>query len=346
MLASVIVSGAVKSVIRWGIIGCGDVCERKSGPAFQRAQGSSLVAVMRRDLDKARDFAARHGVPRAYDDASALLADPEVDVVYVATPPSSHAEHAIAVARAGKPAYVEKPMACSVAECTAMIEAFAQAKQPLFVAYYRRALPRFLEIRRLVEEGGIGAVRLVEIELLRPVIELERDPSTLPWRVKPEIAGGGYFVDLACHTLDLLDSIFGPILDVSGLAQNQAGLYDAEDTVTLTGRFASGPQLVGRWCFCAHERRDRVEIIGDRGSILFSTFEKVPIRVTNGSAVRAIEIAHPAAIQQPLIQTIVDQLLERGTCPSTGESAIRTTRVMEAVLSSHGMRRSTKAALP
>jgi 1,5-anhydro-D-fructose reductase (1,5-anhydro-D-mannitol-forming) len=342
-----VASEVVASGIRWGILGCGNVCERKSGPAFQRANGSSLVAVMRRDLGKAREFAARHGVPRAYDDASALLADAEVDAVYIATPPSSHAQLAIACAEAGKPAYVEKPMARSLSECRAMVDAFALAKKPLFVAYYRRALPRFLAIKRLVDEGAIGVPQIVEAQILRRVDAAERDPETWPWRVRPEIAGGGHFVDLACHTLDLLDFILGPLGDVAGIAQNRAGLYPAEDTVTLTGRFASGAQLSASYCFCANERRDRCEIIGDAGSVRFATFADEPIRLTDASGVRELSIAHPEAIQLPLVQTIVDQLLGRGgQCPSTGETALRTTWVMEQVLARYVAAKSTTAALP
>src|SRR5213592_2609043 len=105
-------TGALRNrdVVRWGIIGCGDVTEVKSGPGFQKAERSSLVAVMRRNGALAADYSRRHGVPKWYDDADALIADPEVDVVYVATPPSSHMDYALRVARAGKPVYVEKPM--------------------------------------------------------------------------------------------------------------------------------------------------------------------------------------------------------------------------------------------
>lgn len=150
-------------VIRWGIIGCGDVCEVKSGPAFQKADGSALVAVMRRDGAKAADFARRHGVPRWYDDAAALVADPEVDAVYVATPPSTHAQHTLLAARAGKPVYVEKPMAPTRAACDEMRAACAAAGVPLFVAYYRRALPRFVKVRELLAAGAVGAVRAVSV---------------------------------------------------------------------------------------------------------------------------------------------------------------------------------------
>ena len=134
--------------IRWGIIGCGDVTEVKSGPGFQKAQHSSLVAVMRRTGELARDYARRHGVPRWYDNAEALIDDPDVDAVYIATPPAYHKEYALLSAQAGKPVYVEKPMALNFEECQMMIEVCRAAGVPLFVAYYRRALSRFLKVRR------------------------------------------------------------------------------------------------------------------------------------------------------------------------------------------------------
>lgn len=319
-------------VVRWGILGCGDVTEKKSGPALQEARGSALVAVMRRDGAKAEDYARRHGVPRWYDDAAALIADPEVDAVYVATPPSSHAALAIAVAQAGKPAYVEKPMAASPAECDAMIEAFARAAVPLFVAYYRRALPRFLAVKRLLDEGAIGAPRLVELALTKPVHPAERDPAALPWRVRPEIAGGGHFVDLAAHSLDLLDFLFGPIVEAHGIATNQGGLYPAEDTVAATLRFASGLVGSGRWCFCADARRDVLAIIGDRGEIRGATFGDEPFVITRDGARETLAIANPEHIQGPMIQRVVDALRGEGECPSTGVSAARTTRVMSRIL--------------
>src|SRR3954454_8380540 len=142
--------------IGWGIIGCGDVTEVKSGPAFNQIENSRLVAVMRRDGEKARDYAARHGVPFWSGDADEVIHHPEVNAVYVATPPGSHLEYALKVCAAGKPAYVEKPMARNASECAAMVEAFEHAGLPLFVAYYRRALPRFLKVKELIESGRIG----------------------------------------------------------------------------------------------------------------------------------------------------------------------------------------------
>ena len=202
----------------WGIIGCGDVTEVKSGPALQQARGSSLVAVMRRDGARAQDYARRHGVPRWYDDADALIGDPGVEAVYVATPPSTHARYAIAAMRAGKPAYVEKPMALDATECEAMLEVSRETGMPLFVAYYRRALPRFAKVRELLAADAIGRPRQVRVCLTRTPDPRLADPAAPPWRVRPDIAGGGLFVDLGSHTLDLLDHLFGPMLGVSGEA--------------------------------------------------------------------------------------------------------------------------------
>ncbi|MGA3124266.1 MAG: Gfo/Idh/MocA family oxidoreductase [Polyangiaceae bacterium] len=320
--------------IGWGILGCGDVTEKKSGPAFQKAQGSRLVAVMRRSPGLARDYAARHGVSRWYDDADSLIADPDVDAVYVATPPESHADLALRCARAKKPCYVEKPMACTVAECQAMIDAFRAADTPLFVAYYRRALPRFLAVRRILQSGEIGAIRFISIALQRLVTPAERDPNTLPWRVRPEIAGGGHFVDLASHILDFFDFALGPIVKVSGIAGRQAALYPAEDAVGMVFQFASGILGVGRFCFAAGNVADEVVVTGSEGELRFATFADDPIRVRLASGeTRQEAIRHPEHVQQPLIQAIVDELRGVGpVSPSNGQTAIRTTWVMQQAL--------------
>jgi len=191
--------------IRWGIIGCGDVTEVKSGPGLQKADHSKLVAVMRRSGELAKDYAHRHGVPRWYDNAEALINDPEIDAVYIATPPSSHKQYTLLSAQAGKPVYVEKPMALTYEECQSMIQACQDAGIPLYVAYYRRALDRFLKIKSLLDSKAIGEVRFVSMILYQPLPQDALDPAALPWRVQPEIAGGGYFVDLASHMLDFLD---------------------------------------------------------------------------------------------------------------------------------------------
>jgi 1,5-anhydro-D-fructose reductase (1,5-anhydro-D-mannitol-forming) len=323
--------------IGWGIIGCGNVTETKSGPGFQKARNSRLVAVMRRDAERARDYASRHGVPRWYDDAQALVADSGVDAVYVATPPSSHREYTLLAARAGKPVYVEKPMALNLAECEEMIAACREARVPLYVAYYRRALDRFLKVKQLVADGAIGEVRLVRITLSQRATPEEIE-GNLPWRVIPLIAGGGRFVDLASHMLDFLDDALGPISTVKGIAGNQAGYFDAEDTVTASFAFESGVQGVGSWCFVGSESTDHTEIVGTKGTIGYATFDASPVTLVAEDEAREFPIPVPPHIQQPLIQTVVDALNGEGECPSTGESGARTTRVMDAILDEYRAR--------
>lgn len=322
------------TTIRWGIIGCGDVTEVKSGPGLQKARGSALVAVMRRNAALAEDYARRHGVPRWTGDAQALIDDPEVDAVYVATPPSTHKHYTLLAAAAGKPVYVEKPMALNHGECVEMIAACQAAGVPLFVAYYRRALPRFIKVKQLLDGDAIGAVRFVNITLYQPARPAEMDPFHLPWRVQPQIAGGGHFVDLASHTLDFLDYVLGPISAAQGFAGNQAGLYLAEDVVTGSFVFQAGVHGAGVWCFTAYAARDSVEIVGERGQISFSTFgADDPVRLVTPDGECEFFIPHPPHVQQPLIQTVVDELLGRGHCPSSGESAARTSWVMDQMLS-------------
>jgi predicted dehydrogenase len=327
--------------IRWGIIGCGDVTEVKSGPGFQKADRSSLVAVMRRNGELARDYARRHGVARWYDDAEALIHDPDVDAVYIATPPAFHKEYTLLSAQAGKPVYVEKPMALNFEECQVMIQACRAASVPIFVAYYRRALPRFLKVKELIDARLIGEVRFVNVTLYQPLAPDELTPQTLPWRVIPELAGGGRFVDLASHMLDFLDYLLGPIRAAQGYASNQARRYPAEDIVTGTFVFESGVHGVGTWCFSSFDRCDRTEIVGTEGKITYSTFDAQPVILTTRDGPTELLYDYPAHIQQPLIQTVVDDLNGVGACPSTGESAARTSWVMDQILSnSAGMSRS------
>lgn len=315
-----------RALVRWGIIGCGDVTEVKSGPGFQRAAGAQLVAVMRRDGARAADYARRHGVPRWYDDARALVADPEVDAVYVATPPDTHGDYACLAARAGKPVYVEKPMARHVPECDRMLAASAAAGQKLFVAYYRRALPRFERIRRHVAAGGLGRVTGVWWRLALP-----KHLDAPAWRTDVAIAGGGHFLDLAAHGLDLLDHWFGPLEAVRGAAARRATPGGAEDHAQLT--FTAGGVPGAVLCnFAAAIAEDLLCVTGTEGELRCAVLAHDAVQVRTADSSERWETAAPPHIAQPLIQTVVDDLLGRGTCPSTGASARRTSAVMDAVL--------------
>ena len=325
------------NLIRWGIIGCGDVCEVKSGPAFQKARGSALVAVMRRDITKAADYARRHNVARWYGDADQLIADPEVDAVYIATPPGSHEEYALRVAAAGKPCYVEKPMARSFAECCRINAAFAAAGKPLFVAYYRRQLPRFVRAKQLIDSGRLGRVTSCHYRLTR---YFWPDPPQ-EWRLSVKESGGGLFLDLGSHALDQLDFLLGPFEEFAGCARG-TGATDVEDSVALHFQTERGVVGTACWNFAGSCTEDLIEITGTEGRLSMSTFGTEPLRLQReepgeeeSTTTETFPEPTPEHVHQPLVQTMVDQLLGIGECPSTGESAARTARVMDAALQNY-----------
>ena len=319
-------------VIRWGILGCGDVTEIKSGPGFQKAAGSALTAVVRRDRDKGADYARRHGVPKHYHRAEELIHDPAVDAVYVATPPSSHCELALQVAAAGKPCLVEKPMAVNHAQCLRMVEAFRAKGLPLFVAYYRRAQPRFLKVRELLRQGAIGKPTSLHIVQYDRLVTGEKAGA---WRLDPAIAGAGLFLDLASHGLDLLDFFAGPVKSACGHALNTGASYRAEDVTAACFEFASGCVGTGVWNFNADHAEDGIVITGTEGVLRTPVFTDGDVILRRGGAEEIFPLRNPPHVHQPLIQTIVDQLLGRGICESTGESGARTSWVMDQCLASY-----------
>ncbi|MDO6436896.1 Gfo/Idh/MocA family oxidoreductase [Cyclobacterium sp. 1_MG-2023] len=323
------------SKVCWGVIGAGSVCEKKSAPAMNKITDSSVIAVMRRNAEKAKDYAERHGVPKWYADADELINDPEVNAIYIATPPNSHLELTKKAVEAGKPVYVEKPMARNHEECLEMIKICEEAGVPLFVAYYRRTLPNFLKVKSLIEEGAIGDPRYVNI-----VINQSKHPDVIKdesnWRIDPEVAGGGYFYDLGSHQLDYLDFLFGPMKEVNGVAANQSGDYPAEDIVLGNFIFESGVLGSGNWCFTTGEtsQKDEIVIIGNKGEIRFPCFWGTSVTLKrDGKADEVFEFEMPENIQFFLIQSIVNELLGKGgECPSTGVSAARTNWAMEQMI--------------
>lgn len=321
--------------IMWGFIGCGDVVEKKSGPAFAEVDGSSVVAVMSRSERKARSYAERHAIPRWYTDAQELIDDAEVNAIYIATPPSSHATYAIMALKAGKPVYVEKPLAASYEDCARINRVSEQTGVPCFVAYYRRRLPYFEKVREIVERGLIGQVVNVQVRFAASPREADyAADGQLPWRVQPEIAGGGYFYDMAPHQLDFLQQLFGVIVEARGLCANRGGLYKAEDTVSACFEFENGLPGSGSWCFVAHEsaREDRIHLIGDRGSVSFSVFDFQPIRLQTSRGEESIAVPNPPYVQAPLIKNVIEHLQGNAVCDSTCESATPVNWALDRIL--------------
>jgi len=333
----------ISGKVNWGIIGCGDVCETKSGPAFSWVPESSLIAVMRRDEEKAKDFALRHKVPKYYGDASAVINDPEINAIYVATPPNSHEAYAIEAMKAGKPVYIEKPVTVSVESCQRMIDTSKAYDVPVTVAHYRRGLPLFRRVKSLVDSNHIGKVRLIVLNLFQTPKSPMLDDTTENWRVNPALSGGGPFFDLAPHQLDILFWIFGGSRSIMAHSVNQGKNYDAPDVTTLSAIYGDDIVFQGLWSFNVSDgsKKDSCKIIGENGTIefpFFMSFEQAAVEITDEAGTIREEFVFPKFIQQPMIEDVVNYFRGKGKNPCSLNEALVSLNIMELAMRDRGIR--------
>jgi len=324
----------INGTVNWGIIGCGDVCEVKSGPAFNKVANSKLLAVMRRNVDKAKDFAQRHKVPKYYADAVELVNDPDVNAIYIATPPSSHESYLEMALKAGKPVYVEKPVTINSASVERMIQMEKRYDGKVSVAHYRRGLPLFNKVKQLVNDGAVGKVKLVLLKTLQPTVSEIITQTADNWRIDPEISGGGLFHDLSPHQLDIMYWMFGTPRQVFVQAANQGKLYNAPDLTMVQIAFANDAYFNGVWDFNVAETAatDSCEIIGDDGSIRFSFFRVSTIELITSAGIETLELEYPLNIQQPHINNVVRFFRGEDANPCTLEESLVTMRVMDKAI--------------
>jgi predicted dehydrogenase len=316
---------------RWGIIGCGDVTEVKSGPAFNKVPNSKLVAVMRRDAEKAKDYAIRHKVGRWYNKAVDLINDAEVNAIYIATPPLQHEEYTIAALKAGKPVYVEKPMALNMKAATRMQQAAHDTGIKLSIAHYRRQLPLFRKVKELVDANTVGNIRFVNMQMLQPNNSPLITQTSDNWRVDPKVSGGGLFHDLAPHQLDLMIYFFGKVIKAEGTALNQGGFYAADDIVQGSLLFENKILFNGLWCYTVpkEETRDACEIIGEKGKISFSIFRHNALVVEINGDKKEITLEVPQHVQQPMIEKVVEYFIDAGPNPCSAEDGVEVMRLID-----------------
>lgn len=317
--------------INWGIIGCGDVTEVKSGPAFNKVPSSKLVAVMRRNAEKAKDYAKRHGVKKWYSNADDLINDKDVTAIYVATPPLQHEEYAIKAMNAGKPVYIEKPMAINAAAAERIAQAAKQTGVKVSIAHYRRQQPLFLKIKELLQQKAIGDVRLVDLKMLQPHQSDIITKTETNWRIDPSISGGGLFYDLAPHQLDLMMYFFGKAEKISGMAFNSSQFYNADDITCGQILFQSNVVFNGCWCFTVSERKDSCEIIGSEGKLSFPIFDHKQIILEKEGTKTTIEFNRLQHVQQPMIQKVVEYFLGQSPNPCPVEEGVEVMKMMDAL---------------
>ena len=316
--------------VNWGIIGCGDVTEIKSGPAFNKVKDSKLVAVMRRNAEKAKDYAERHKVPFWYSNADDLLNNEAINAIYIATPPSSHLEYALKAIKRNKNVYLEKPMALNANEAQQISEALKSSKSKLTIAHYRRQLPMFLKVKQLIDNVEIGEIRCADIQLLQP---LKTDMITATednWRANKSISGGGYFHDLAPHQLDLLYYFLGDYNEAHGFAINQSKTYDADDVVNGIIQLKNGIQCRGLWAFNVNEssRKDELKIYGSLGEIKLSIFGN-QIEITKNGTVELLKFNHPENIQHPMIEATVNYFLGKQDNPCSAHEGLSIMEIID-----------------
>ena len=316
-----------EETIRFAIIGCGNVTEKKSGPAFQKVEGAELFAVMRRDAEKLRDYAYRHHVERYTTDYLELLKDPRVDAVYIATPPDMHCFYTLEAARFHKHVYVEKPMARTVAECRDMIAACKKAEVALFVAYYRRAQPKFLKAREMIGEA-IGHVRSFSYVYACPPLKLD---TARPWLMDREISGGGLLYDVGSHMVNALLFLLGDPIEVISRSGNLSWGYESDDTHSVIMRFQNGVQGVMQLSFCAAEQKDELWVSGERGSVRMSFMDMEPVTLLQAGKMTVFPFEPLEHVQQPYIRRVTDTLLGRDDLDKSGAEGVLTQEILEAI---------------
>jgi len=319
--------------ISWGIIGCGNVTEVKSGPAFNKVPNSELVAVMRRNAEKAKDYAQRHCVDKWYANANELINDKGVNAIYIATPPAYHEEFALMAIAAGKPVYIEKPMTLNAASAQRIANAAIESKTKVCIAHYRRQQPLFKKIKSLLDQGIIGKVQTVQLEFIMPHNAPMIAQTQEPWRLNPAISGGGLFHDLAPHQLDLMYYFFGKPQKANGIAVNTSALYSAADTVSGQVLFENNVLFNGFWCFAsaAMQKKDHCIITGSKGSIHFSIFDRAPLTVITAKEEQNFYFDILPHVQQPMIEKVVQYFLGETSNPCSAKDGVIVMKLIDAL---------------
>ena len=322
----------MKDVV-WGIIGCGNVTEVKSGPAFNLAENSTLLAVMRRDKDKAKDYSERHNVAEYYDSADSIINHAKINAVYIATPPSTHLQYALKVLAVNKNVYIEKPMTLNSIEALLLRDALEKSTTKLTVAHYRRKLPMFIEVKRLIDENVLGEINSVEVKMFQSRKAAFVADSESNWRIDPVISGGGYFNDLAPHQLDLLLFWFGDVSDFSGSSSTENSKPNVASKISGALNFEKSIRCKANWNFIADETEqiDECYISGTKGSVAFPFFGNEISLESNGKR-EIFKFEHPKHIQQPIIQDTVNYFLEKGENPCSVEDGLKGMQIIDAFI--------------
>jgi predicted dehydrogenase len=327
--------------ISWAMIGCGDVTEKKSAPALYKSENSRLKSVYSRTYEKAIDYAKRHNIPNVCKAFEEILLDKEIDAVYIATPPKEHRNYAIACLKAGKIPYIEKPMAMNFAQCQEILEASKQYNLPVYVAYYRRGLEKYLYIKSLIDSGILGKILFVRLTHFMKPQSCDLDIKTLPWRLKKEETGGGKFIDMTTHVIDIVQYFFGDIKQVKSFADNKGDFYEVEDTVTALFETEKGILISGLWCYVSDFDNEEMLISGSKGTIFTNGLYYGKVKTLINSKEETKDFIEPEHIAMPYMQMVINEMAGGKKSPADVISAANNIWVIDEVLKSYRAREKT-----
>jgi predicted dehydrogenase len=312
-------------MINWGIIGGGSVVQHKSGAGFNIKNKSRVVAVLRRNLTDALHTAARFGASKGYTDLETFLGDSEIDAVYIATPPGLHYQQALSCLNANKIVYVEKPFTITAAEAEDLVEKFNRESIPLFVAHYRRALPKFLKARELIQTK-LGVLQEFDFRITR---NIERDLDH-PWLFDEKLSGGGKFFDIAPHYIDLLIYFFGEVRSTQALVRHIASPNHGEDIVKILFNFKSGLIGSASFNFVSSHPGDKLSVYGKTGELHFSLSGEDELHWQGlGAETKTFNLPSPDCVQAPMILEVVNYLLGGTANPYFGHQALASVQIIE-----------------
>ncbi|HVF28831.1 MAG TPA: Gfo/Idh/MocA family oxidoreductase [Pyrinomonadaceae bacterium] len=322
--------------LRWGLIGCGDISRRRVAPALCDLADCELVAVSRARFSEAEAFAREFGARKWFEDWRELVADSEIDAVYIATPVRPHAAQTIAAAKAGKHVLCEKPMAMNTAECDEMIAACRANGVHLGVAYYRRFYPVVERVKSILESGEIGTPVIAQIN----AFEWFDPPPDHPrrWLLSKEESGGGPMMDFGCHRVEVLTNLLGSIRATSGFNSNVLFRREVEDTSIAIFEFESGARGTLSITHASREPQDTLDIFGSKGSLHVGVLNKGEVRIRVGDAERVESHPPHANMHLPLIADFTEAVLNNREPAVDGAAGREVAKIIEEIYLESGVR--------
>lgn len=318
--------------INWGLIGFGTVVKSNSNGLPFDFDNSEVYAFYQRNTEEGIKNQKKYNIKKFYSNITDLLSDNDIDAIYICTPPGYHLEYAKLCCDFNKPTYIEKPFARNYLECLDIVNYFNKKGVPIWVAHYKRTLPKFLKIKELLENNAIGKIVNINFTSERPY---NSSLSNHKWLYDVELSGGGRFFDIAPHLIDLLIFYFGNFKKIYGLSSNNCNMYKTEDIVSFIFETEGGIIGSANYNFLSDKRLDILNIFGTKGNISFSIEGGGDIKLNTLGKEELISFDEPYIYEKNMVKNIVSELINKkyNTNICHGKDALETYRIIDLILS-------------